>query len=459
MSWDAKSFDKPLILLEFKTVKETVKGNAYKPDEDIEKYMADDPSSELFIKRLAEAGHLKEACDFLSYAINRRAGVWWGCLRVKDLTEEKVKYKDYKPPLLVKREEAKAKVESFIQQSKDDLAKSEAMLGDFQAKMAAMEKDVKTKSFTDPADPRTKIQEAMKKAYAREKFTALTSQLDKVIAALPPERKAGFDAAVARVNERFVEKFGKPMNEVLGEAIARSVQSDLPLSKPSPMDAAVQKLEANMAGIKASIEEQTSIFPLKIPGLPKVPSQKRVDAAYEAALRWVTAPTDVNARLAGAAGVAAGNALEGLLAQTAFWSGNNLAPANRKARLVPPHGLAAKGLLSTLFKCALAKGGILSYDDRYALHLKTGIEIAQGVNLWDEEFKKQFEGHSNPMEPFSHSHLETPAPAPVPAPEIPLAPLPGEETATTKRERLPGSIGMMLEKEDKAATKQTKRGS
>ena len=438
-----------------------MKANAYKPDEDIEKYMADDPSSELYIQRLAEAGLLKEACDFLCYAIHRRAGVWWGCLRVKDLIEEKIKYKDYKSPLQEKRAATKEKIESFVQQSKDSSAKSKAALAEQQAKIASLDTDLKTKEFTDPDDPRTKLQESMKNAFSGDKLDQLHKQLNDTIAAFSPERKAQFDAALARLNALFIEKNGKPLKELLTEAMVNSLKKPEPSSTPN---LAAQKLEANMAEIKASMTEQLANFDLKIPSLPKDVSQKRIDAAYEAALRWVMAPTDINARLACEAGLAAKANVEGILAQTAFWSGHNLAPAKANIRMSPPPGLASRGLLTTLFKCAMSKDGKLSYGERYELHLKIGLEVAQASNLWDEEFKKQVKNQNwDGREGFGRSFaVAADAPAtPKTQTETPIKNLSAEEAPAKKRGEHPdAATKTYLEKasnEGNVSFSQTKR--
>jgi hypothetical protein len=59
-----------------------------KLDAEVRKLLLDDPTPDVFLIRLEEAGHLHEALAFMARWMAKRVAVWWGCQCVRHLRRE-----------------------------------------------------------------------------------------------------------------------------------------------------------------------------------------------------------------------------------------------------------------------------------------------------------------------------------------------------------------------------------
>jgi hypothetical protein len=86
--------------------------------------------------------------------------------------------------------------------------------------------------------------------------------------------------------------------------------------------------------------------------------------------------------------------MEGLLALCAFWAHGDMALTqdNIKQAVLTPPGLTSNGINSIFTMAAVAavteEGVEKTYDEFMEEFHRIGIEAAQGINLWDEEFVK-----------------------------------------------------------------------
>jgi len=395
MSWDGKNFDKPLIMLDYESLGESVEKNLYKPPEEAVPLSENKPSSEVYFQNLVKAEMQKPACDYLAYSMNKRAAMWWACQCVKSIKKEIREAQKKKGTMALEKEKEKQKKleEKLAHREKIKGWKAAADAKEDKAKQLGQ--DLTGKEFTDPKDPRTLLQKRLSESINPPEVTKLKEDYDKAINALTAEQKREVELQKLEVKKAFQKEYGISFEQSLKNDMAEILPKKTPPpTTPSTMDMEVNKLKGKLAGVKQKINDQMKVFPLKIPGLPEKPSEKRIDGAYEAAMRWVLAPTDINGQLAVDAGTAANSAPEGLLAQSAFWSGTNLSK-NPDMVIPPPPGLASRGIASTIYMCAMAKGGERTYEERYEEFLGIGVEVAQGINVWDVNEKIEVEDDNN----------------------------------------------------------------
>ncbi|QSH41537.1 hypothetical protein P0136_07505 [Lentisphaerota bacterium ZTH] len=391
MSWDGKGFSKPLIMLDFKTPLEAVKKNAYRPDEDVEALLDKDMTSEQFIAALRSNGMIKEACDFMCFCVNRRIGVWWAfnCVEaVNSEIEEQLK----KSPLSFEEQqqnEVEAKVAQWSDRSGLDAikAKHDAQA---QASIKTMEK-LAGPEITNPKDPLARPQALLRQQLDND-FASLDNVMNEMsaaISALPQQDRLAAQSLVEKIYAKYETENGIHPMKALEQGIMKAI-----VPEPVPQDTALRdqyfaainhKIEAVKEYIDQTINKH---FPLKMPGLPKMPSKKKIDDALFAVKRWILTPTDENGKLALEAGKPVVKEPEGICALAAYWSSTNLTPEAKQPLYSPP-GLAANGFLNTLFLCAMKKGGSKDYDQRYEEYFDLGIDVLTGVKTWDKEWEKE----------------------------------------------------------------------
>ncbi|QSH40559.1 hypothetical protein P0136_12635 [Lentisphaerota bacterium ZTH] len=391
MSWNGEGFDKPLIYKEFETVQETIEKNAFRPDEDVETIIRADMPVEELIKSLALKEMLKETCDFMAFSMNRRVGVWWAynCVRMVKKEIEEAHKKNPLPPEEQLKADIDGKVKEWSDQSEMDAVKKQ-----YEQKAAAVNAKfdaISGKEIKDLDHPLKPVQDYFKHLNNAEMNDAQSAvkQFEKAINAFPPAERAASQARIERMYKIYEKENGiNPIEQI--KQVVTSVLKPDPVPKDTALvDQYYGAIQSKIKDIDQYITKSLSqYFPLKISGLPKRPSQKKIDEALKAAKRWIFTPTDKNAALARDAGNPTLQSPEGLCALTAFWSGSNLFPESRQP-VTPPPGLAAQGISKTVYLCAMQKGGSKSYDERYEEFFRLGVDCFTGLNTWDQAWKEK----------------------------------------------------------------------
>ena len=77
------------VLYRHLTVQETVEKEKYKLTPELEPFVVTNPmTSEDYVAALMGSGRHKDVCDYLAYALHRRAAVWWAYRALITLNEE-----------------------------------------------------------------------------------------------------------------------------------------------------------------------------------------------------------------------------------------------------------------------------------------------------------------------------------------------------------------------------------
>lgn len=349
-----------LVLLRHLTLRDAQEKEQYKLRPDLAPFApAADMRSEDFIRALAEAGKYKEACDFLAYAMHRRAAIWWGyrCLLALN----------------------------------DELRENPAAERDIADIGAPKEMPVPDWAKIPPemlADAEKKKAEALAKL--KETKALLESRIAELKKQIPPETQALWDEAYGAVNARFKEVHGITLEELVEKAARKSAGPSFQIDPNSPIFQAADKLRAEIEEKrKETVDLIKSVLPPKVPEHEK----KLTDDAMTAIYRWVVAPDDGNSRKALDVGNACPDRPAGLMALAAFWSFGNMTPGGERVVPTPP-GLAANGVCSALLQAALHKGGTRKYAERCKLYLELGLEVARGESTWGESVAQTLPPHA-----------------------------------------------------------------
>ncbi|QSH41411.1 hypothetical protein P0136_08185 [Lentisphaerota bacterium ZTH] len=389
MSWDGKNFDRPLIMLDFETPQDAIKNNNYKPDEDVEPFIKENMTSEQLILVLRNKGMTKEACDFMSYCVNRRVGVWWAYSCV-DAVNTEIEEEQKKCPLTFE-EKVKKDVEQKMAGWKDtselDAIKDQYLnkADSFKAKLDQLNGP----EATDPNDPLKKIQDLLKQKSKNSNLDSSMSELESVIASIDPEQRRAAQNILDKTYANYEAKHGIHPFKEIEEKLKKAV-----MPEPMPEDTTMKdqfygKIQEKIDSIKQYIENTMGKhFPLDIPGLPKKASREKIDEALFAVKRWILTPTDENGKIALDSHKPAVQEPEGVCALAAYWSCANLTPGE-KTQLIAPPGLYSVGVKNTVFMCAMKKGGSKKYAERYEEYFNIGIDCVSGVKTWDKEWKKK----------------------------------------------------------------------
>ena len=347
MSDNLEWMNKHGVLFRHQTVQEAVEKEKYKLTSDLEPFVTMNPMrSEDYVTALMAAGRHKEVCEFLPYALHRRAAVWWAYSSLVTLTEEL----NANPP--VERDIA-------------DIGKTKSFDIPEWAKMPELPDE-------------TKPREELEKEFA--KVRASLDQYTKLVRdAAPPKVLQIWDRSIAAVERKFKDEHGMSMMDLLKMAVEKDT-THLKADPNSP-------IFAEVAAMKAQIEtmRQETVAHIKSV-LPKV-DLKRVkklrDDAMQSVYRWVVSPDEVNTKLAFDIGNECTDQPAGLLALAASWSFGDMNPEG-KVTVPTPAGLAANGVSQVLLKAALAKGGTRKTPERFQLYAELGVKVSQGKHNWAE---------------------------------------------------------------------------
>lgn len=342
--------NKHLILLRYTAVQDAVAGEGFKIRPDLEALYGGVSGIEEMVFKLASQGNYKDACELLSYAAHRRAGIWWGYRCVLSLLEEL----QAKPP-----------------EDRDiaDIAK------DFEVKVP----DFAKVKLPDPPD----VSE-MEAIFAKLKpeTRAMRAKADPVVMKL-------VDDAMGVAFKEFEKVHGVHPIELVKKLGAMLSQDPAPIDPNSPVFVAQAELRAKLQAVqKQTVDTIKSVLP------PKVPEhEKKVrDNALAAVYRWVAAPDEVNAKKCLDMGNECPDTPGGLLSLSAFWAFGNLMPGGAQTVPTPP-GLAANGLVQTLLMCALHKGGVRKVKERYEVYFNLGVDVISGKDNWEESLAESKAPH------------------------------------------------------------------
>ncbi len=330
-----------LVLLRYQTVRECREQENCKVPLALNYLCAEaGKSSEDFIRDLYERGFIKECCEFLSYALHKRAMLWWGYQCVLSLEEE-------------------LRAAPAVEVNLRDIGKK--------------------KEFPLP--------DWAKEAPAPEMPDSLQEQLDNTLGSIraalataesriPAEVRQVFDKLVDDALKEYEKKFGVNLKQALNDAIAALGKADQAEKIPIHPE-----LAKSLAELEAKIEQsRLDTLDLVVSAVPKKPPEivaAQKASALDCVYAFLAAPTPDNAQRAMECGNAAPDTPQGMLASTAFWTYGNLMPQGKMVIKTPP-GLAANGLNSVLLMCAAHQGGTRKFKQRYEHYLKLGLDIACG---------------------------------------------------------------------------------
>ncbi|QSH41539.1 hypothetical protein P0136_07495 [Lentisphaerota bacterium ZTH] len=389
MSWDGKDFSKPLIMLDFTTVQDAINKNAYEPDEDVEKLISENMTSERLIALLRSKGMVKEACDFMSFCVNRRVGVWWAYLCVETVNKEIEE--EYKRNPLTFEERQKKEVKERVAEWKDtselDAIKDQYM-GNISNFKASMDK-LSGPRITDPKDPLKGTQDLIHSQMDKNSLDFSVKEIQKAIGNMDPKAVSEARDLLNKGYAKYEARHGIHPLKAIEQELMKGIAPEPVPEDTSLRDKYFATIQSKIESIKQYINDSMGKhFPLNIPGLPKQASKEKIDGALFAAKRWILAPTDANGKIAMDSARKVASEPEGFCALSAFWSCTNLTPGE-KTQVVPPPGLYSNGIKSTVFMCAMKKGGNKKYDERYEDFFNIGIDCVCGIKTWDEAWKKE----------------------------------------------------------------------
>ncbi|MCP3967784.1 MAG: hypothetical protein GY750_00485 [Lentisphaerae bacterium] len=386
MAWDGKRFDIPFIYLKYNTVEETKVSNAYIPEDDVAALINGETRSEDLVQRLAEKDMLKEACDFMSYSVNPRVGVWWAYNCITNLKQELEEAQKANP--LPPEEQFKKDIEAKLNDLSDTKS-LDALRKKQEAEAASIVADfekIAGDKITDPNDPLKAVQQKMKALNDSDLAGPknVINEFETAINAFPPAEVAASRARLDKIYSNYEKTNGiNPLAKVR-QIIERELNPE-PISKDtSLMDQYYDGIKNRINDLEKFINQTASQhFPLKISGLPKAKPTGNADDPLSAVKRWILTPVDTNGVICRDAAMPKTQEPEGLCALAAYWSNSNLTPEASHV-VHPPPGLSAQGISKTLYRCAMQSGGTKTYEERYEEYLNIGIDCITGILTWDK---------------------------------------------------------------------------
>ncbi len=371
MSWNGNQFNRPLIMVQWVDIKTLQQKRGYEPPEDVlELFPSEHISAELALSILLHNGKVEDAVNLLACVIAPRVGVWWACLCLQSVLKDVAA--DFAKDGLTPRERRKKEMSALADKLSDTsdidaMVEEQKKLIDEQVKK--LEEAAREQKYLNPAE---RLQ--LKMAWIKREFEAFRNSL--------PPGTLGDENGPLLMEETLdsiLTSAKKDFDHIAAAMSPEPPPMDIPSSERI-FDAIRQKTEAIQPAID---KEMGKHFPLKLKGLPTLPSPARKQAAVMAALRWVLAPSDDNGKLACEAAIAAKQGPEAMLAYAAFWSSTNLKTETGIAPTNP--ALPPMGISKTLLQLALMEGGEKDYDARYEEFFRIGIDCADGSLTWDEE--------------------------------------------------------------------------
>lgn len=384
--------DKPLFFFEGKTVEDVIKKTGYqcKDEKVIPLCKPDTWATEYFYTLVENKDFNKEALQFLSSALNPRVRIWWGyqCVKetydeikltphakvdAKKMAEEAANDPAHKELLALKREDFKYPPKIVDGVNLSDPSSWDPPALDAQGKLSIFP----GVASNAPGNPKSGVE-----MFFDARAEGLASMPDNIREKFLMQEAQELEMAQQRLGmtpEELASKICDARQEAKG-SVPESPFNSL-AGKFANSRAAVDK---TMGDMKKHITDMKAQLPKKS---PKAPAGSPASAnALEAAKDWLVMPNDDSARkaLQIGRGCKGNNKPAGLIAQSAFWSGSNIAPPG-KDPVPPPPKLPARSVPTALVIASHLPGGTKKPDERIEDYLMIGIESAQGIRTWENQ--------------------------------------------------------------------------
>ena len=353
--------NKHLVLLQHKTVNETVEKELFPATTELLEIAENYPESEDFIHELDNRKEYKDACCFLAYNLHHRAAVWWAYTCVLDLLKELKK--------------APAKPRDI-----EDIGKPKP----FNIPDWAKTPD----NLEPPYDADKKLAEF--REYRDKAFAAHQERIKNI----DPEIRKDCEEAVEIVMKEIRKEHGQDLFDMLNaacEKIIKNHNQDFVIDiENSPITKAKKELQDK---IEASRKETIATIKAALPKVDIKAKIKNKISALDSVYSYIVSPNEYNANNCVSIGNKGPDTPEGLLALVAFWSFGDLAPEG-KVVVKTPAGLLGNGINSLMLMLALAPGGEKKLKERYETYFKLGYDVAIGKSNWSKSVEEGKAPHS-----------------------------------------------------------------
>lgn len=341
------------VLLNNALVDDVVAQKGYKVPFKLKELALEKKYSQDYLNSLWDQKLFKEGCEFLGYAMHKRAAAWWAYCCVLSLQEE-------------------LKINPFKPRDIEDIGKPKP----FEIPEWAKAPEFKRPPELDEVEKYSQI--------ALSDIEKIKADALKVIEQTPQEIKDLYSDVKSVFDGAFKEKCGKTSDEFFDDAL-KSLLSEL--DKPelpfvdeqnSPIFIEKRKLDEKLEAIR-----QKTIKTIKA-SLPEKSEEEiafQTSNAMQAAYNCIVAPTAKNAQMCLDCGNACPDTPEGLCALITFWAYGNMTPEG-KTVVRTPEGLVGNGLSGFILMCALRQGGTREFDERVEHYSEIGRQVCYGKNLW-----------------------------------------------------------------------------
>lgn len=341
------------VLLNNALVDDVVAQKGYKVPFKLKELALEKKYSQDYLNSLWDQKLFKEGCEFLGYAMHKRAAAWWAYCCVLSLQEE-------------------LKINPFKPRDIEDIGKPKP----FEIPEWAKASEFKRPPELDEVEKYSQI--------ALSDIEKIKADALKVIEQTPQEIKDLYSDVKSVFDGAFKEKCGKTSDEFFDDAL-KSLLSEL--DKPelpfvdeqnSPIFIEKRKLDEKLEAIR-----QKTIKTIKA-SLPEKSEEEiafQTSNAMQAAYNCIVAPTAKNAQMCLDCGNACPDTPEGLCALITFWAYGNMTPEG-KTVVRTPEGLVGNGLSGFILMCALRQGGTREFDERVEHYSEIGRQVCYGKNLW-----------------------------------------------------------------------------
>ena len=321
MSDKLEWLNRHLILLSGTTVQDISRDSRYPLSSELRRIADSCPSCEDYLKALYGQERHKDVCSFLSFALHRRAAVWWAYRCLVDLREE-LKLNPAKPRDIADigkpREQT---VPDWAMDVPDDDPDAEA----------------ECERLMNDINKRAKDIDELKEEYGMDPIEMIKELVDKV-----PDDPIDYDN--------------------------------------SPIFQAADKLKAD---IEKSRKETVDLIKSVVPD-DSEDKQKAAGSAIDIAYRYILAPTAENAQACLDTGNTHPELPECMLCLACFWSYGSLNPVSDDQVIRTPPGLLGNGLSGLILKLALHEGGVCKFKERMKKYADFGLKAATGMSSWGE---------------------------------------------------------------------------
>lgn len=331
-----------LVLLLHKEVAGVLADEHLELETELEELAEQYPDAEDYVAALVKQKRYKDACHFLAYNSHHRAAAWWGYMCVVDLLKE-------------------LKIKPAVQRDIADIGKPRPLrVPDW----------AKPPKLPQPEDPAPMIKQI---------HDARVNLENMIKANCPKEIQENINEAMAIADNTWRELAGMTPLEAIKKAVEDFKGNVLEIDREnSPILKAKAELEAKIEKVR---QDTIKIIKKSLPPDDKVKIAQRKQGALDALFKYIVAPDQVNAQECLKVGNQIPDKPEGLAALVGFWSYGDLSPDNKNF-VKTPVGLMSNGLNSLFLMCALQKGGVKDFDQRFQRYYEIGASIMGGKHGW-----------------------------------------------------------------------------